>query len=158
MRNSIPAVGTWTVIVKQVLCMKYCRARNSRGPRGHWPPNFPNGPPVFMVGGQKGPLIFRTFYIYIYTFGGGGAKGPDENNRVSSPDIVYQLLSFIYIFPLISMYSLYGLFTTIKEPTVGRRTPPARLPELPSTPQPPADDRPLPAIKQYVRLIWVCLF
>ena len=45
------------------------RARNSRGPRGHWPPDFPNGPPVSVVGGPKSPLIFRTSYIYISMFG-----------------------------------------------------------------------------------------
>ena len=73
------------------------RARNSRGPRGHWPPDFPNGPPVFEDGGPKGPQIFRTSYIRIYMFGppdfgsgphvlkSGGPKGPREKYRVSSP-------------------------------------------------------------------------
>ena len=34
------------------------RARNSRGLRGQWPPDFPNGLPVSEAGGQKGPHIF----------------------------------------------------------------------------------------------------
>ena len=61
---------------------EYCsgiisRARNSRGPRGHWAPNFPNGPPVFEVGGPQGPLNFSNLlHIDIHVRAPGSLFGP----------------------------------------------------------------------------------
>ena len=64
------------------------RARNSRGPWGHWPPDFPKGPPVFEVGGPNGPLnsssllhikyVFRPpdFYLGPHVLKSGGPNGP----------------------------------------------------------------------------------
>ena len=71
----------------------YFRARNSRGPRGHRLPDFPNAPP---------PPVFEAFskilHINIYAgppdfgldrqvFKSEGLLGHHENNRVSSPVI-----------------------------------------------------------------------
>ena len=54
------------------------RARNSRGPWGHWPPDFPNGPPILKVEGPKGPQYFQPprLRINIHVRGPGILFGP----------------------------------------------------------------------------------
>ena len=67
------------------------RAWNSRRPRVHWPPDFPNGP-WFLRSGPEGHQFVPTCYICIHVWATGFRFGPSgffrraprKKNRVSS--------------------------------------------------------------------------
>ena len=55
--RSVHMIFTLYIFIYNIL--HRCRARNSRGPRGQWPPDFPNGPPVFEDGAQRALKFFE---------------------------------------------------------------------------------------------------